>query len=193
MRDFKQFYYKMLLESPKRGGEFIPMESETENARIIYNNIIENSTNYKLVYTTKDGTPIDIWEEVDGNDYTIYFVPKNGDDFIYGYVTYELFDDGGIETTSVYNRPIYHGLAQLVYNKYLIPTYRYVMSNSIHSNDGRKFWEKLVMWNIGSRKIEIWDNINQKPIQNVRKLSELVNYYGNSDDFENLRIKIYQH
>jgi hypothetical protein len=98
-------------------------------------------------------------------------------------------DDGGIVTTSVYNRPMYVGLAQGVYNRYLIPTYQYIMSNGEHSQKGRKFWRKIVSANL-DKNVELINIETNQSVQRIKDVKELDQYYGDTPDYEKYRIKI---
>ena len=189
MKNFKTFFHKTLLETPRNTGEFESGYSDTAIAQTQYKDIFDNPDDYKLVFKLYETHPVYLYENVDGNDVSCYFVPKN-DDFIYGYATYELRDDGGIEMWSVYNRPMYYGLAQSVYNNYIIPKYKYILSNSHHSLNGRGFWRKLVMSNAGKRHIDIWDIHDNVSIKDIKSLKDLDDFYGNFEKFEKYRIRI---
>jgi hypothetical protein len=169
-------------------GEFDSEFSDTQIAQNIYNEILKNPSKYKKVFTLKGNHSIDLYEFADGSDIMLYFFPQH-DNFIYGYVTYECKNDGGIEIYSVYNRPMYFGLAQSVYNQYLIPKYDYVMSHNQHSQKGKNFWEKIVAFNI-DKNITIYDTIDQKTVKNVNDSSDLNEFYGNTPNYERYRIKI---
>ena len=188
MTTFKEYYIQTLLESPMNTGEFDSELSDTRIAQNIYSEILKTPSKYKKVFTLKGKYAIDLYEYVDGSDIILYFVPQH-DNFIYGYVTYEHKNDGGIEIYSVYNRPMYFGLAQSVYNQYLIPKYNYVMSHNQHSQKGKSFWEKIVSFNI-DKNITIYDVIDRTNVKNVSSSSDLSEFYGNTPNYERYRIKI---
>lgn len=169
-------------------GEFHSEFSDTAIAQDMYEQILKDSQKYKHVHTLESEYPIYLYEHRDGDDVMVYFVPKN-DNFIYGYVTYELKTDGGIEMYSVYNRPMYPGLAQQVYNNYLIPKYSYIMSHSQHSEKGKNFWRKIVSSNL-KRNVVIWDVETDSVVEKINNINELDNFYGDGIDYEKYRIKV---
>lgn len=185
---FDKFYYKTLLETPINTGEFESEYSDTPIAKAMYSDIIGNPE-YKLVHTFYPDThPVYLYEKKDDNDVAIYFVPKN-DKFIYGYVSYEETNDNGAIMMGVYNMPEYHGLAQGVYNRYIIPKYSYIMSSGRHSPMGQSFWKKIINSNL-DKKIEIWDMEIQKPILTINNSSQVSDFYGDEEDYARYRIKI---
>ena len=174
-------------ESPKNTGEFESEYSDTLVAQQKYSEI-RNDENIKNVFTLyRDTNPVYLYEERDGNDITLYFVPEN-DDFIYGYATFEE-NDGGAIMTSVYNRPMYFGLAQGVYNKYIIPKYKFIMSDGNHSPDGKKFWKKIIASNL-DKNVSIWDVVNRKDVIKITNPNQVDEFYGDKTDYERYRIKI---
>ena len=187
-KTFKQFFYKTLIESPRNTGDFVSEYSDTPTAMIKYDDIMKDKS-IKVVHTLyPDSHSVYLYEERDENDITLYFVPKN-DNFIYGYATYEVTNDGGAIMTSVYNRPMYFGLAQGVYNKYIIPTYNYIMSDGNHSPDGKKFWKKIINSNLDKR-VEIWDFEMNKSLMIIDDPNQIDKFYGDTFPYEKYRIKI---
>jgi hypothetical protein len=192
MKPFKEFFFrKLMMESPKNTGDFDPGYSDTSEAKKIYNDVINDPNSEKVFTMFPDTYPVHLYLVREGHDRMLYFVPTN-DDFIYGYATYEMRSDGGIEMYSVYNRGMYHGLAKSVYQKYLIPNHPYIMSHSEHSNSGRNFWRSLVLSNLGERKVTIWDMKTNKDIKTINNISELDDYYSDNEDYERYRIRIYR-
>ncbi len=176
------------MESPMDTGDFDSGYSDTSQAKMIYDEIL-NDPSYKKVYTMfPDTHPVHLYLLEDGIDRMLYFVPTN-DNFIYGYATYEMQPDGGAEMISVYNKGMYHGLAQGVYMKYILPNHPYIMSNGRHSNSGRKFWKSIAFQNLG--KITIWDTVEERDIKTIMETSELDEYYNDNGDYERYRIRIY--
>jgi hypothetical protein len=120
----------------------------------------------------------------------LYFVPRN-DKFIYGYATYELLPDGGVEMVGVYNRPMYFGLAQYVYIKYILPKYKYIRSSGQHSESGSKFWRKLVgYFSRNGKTVDIWDSKHNKIINHILNVDELDDFYGDEALYQRYRIQI---
>lgn len=179
------------MESPMSTGDFDSGYSDTEQAMQMYADILDNPDYNKVFTLFPDTHPIHLYLLEDGDDRMLYFVPTN-DKFIYGYATYEMRSDGGIEMYSVYNRGMYHGLAKVVYQKYLIPNHPYIMSHSEHSNSGRTFWKSLVSSNLKEKKVTIWDMVDEKDIKIVSNIQDLDEYYGNNEDYERYRIRIYR-
>lgn len=170
-------------------GEFKSEYSDIRIAQSIYDEVVDDPDN-KIVDTFyPDSHPVYLYEIRDGNDIVIYFVPKN-DKFIYGYASYEETPDGGAMMVGVYNMPMYHGLAQAVYNRFIIPKYRYIMSSGRHSPMGQSFWKKIVLSNLNTSKVEIWDVNTNSPIQKIKNIPELKLFYGDDVDYERYRIKI---
>lgn len=191
MIKFKEFFIKSLLhESPKNTDDFESPYSDFPMAQDMYNQIILNPNEYKKVFTLHDKHKVDLMLNQDGDDMMLYFVPREGD-HIHGYATYELRDDGGIEMVSVYNRPLYFGLAQSVYMNYLILNHKYVMSNGFHSKSGKSFWRKIVSFALfKNMNVYIWDDIKNIKITNIVNIQELDEFYGDDVDFERYRIRV---
>lgn len=191
MVPFKKFFITTLNESPYRTGDFENPYSDLRDAKKIYKDIQTNPYKYKLVYTLFDKYKVFLYElDEGGGDKVIFFYPDN-DDFIYGYVSFSELDDGGIETSGVYNQSMYRGLAQKVYNDYLLEKYRYILSSSRHSPDGERFWSGLISYSlVGGNNVYIYDAQTEKDIQQVNHLNDVKKFYGNEEDFERYRIKI---
>lgn len=188
IKSFEKFFHKTLLETPMNTGEFESEYSDTLIAMGKYTDVM-NNLDKKLVFTLYPDThPVYLYEEKDGNDVVVCFVPKN-DKFIYGYVSYEETQDNGAIMSGVYNRPEYLGLAQGVYNRYLIPKYDYIMSSGRHSPMGQSFWGKIIKANFDKR-VEIWDIEKGEGILKINNIDDVSNFYGNGEDYERYRIKI---
>lgn len=190
---FKEFFLKrMIQESPTNTGVFDTPYSDIGEAQEIYTIIKNDPENYEIVYSIFNEHKVDLVLNREGDDATLYFVPRN-DKFIYGYATYGYRQDGGIEMVSVYNRPLYFGLAQHVYLEYLIPHHKYVLSNGFHSKSGKSFWYKVVIFGLGKgMNVTIWDDKIGKDVHIVNSGKDLEKYYGDDMDYERYRIKIWK-
>jgi hypothetical protein len=185
---FKEFYYKLLSESPTNISNDDEYFSENVRASEMYEEIISSPEQYKKVFSLKGQYPINLYENQEDNDVMCYFLPTNGNDFIYGYVFYELRNDGGIITTSVYNNKKFVGLAYRVYDEYLIPKFGYVMSDGSHTERGRNFWRKIVRNNLGNACI--WDYVKNEKVSDITSINDLEKYYGGGLDFGRFRVRI---
>lgn len=186
---FREFYYKLLKETPHNISNSDEYYSELASASNIYDEIV-NSGEYVKVFTINGEYPIDLYSKKDDNDIMCYFLPTNGNNYIYGYVYYTLLNDGGVITTSVYNDKKYVGLAFKVHIKYLLTTYKYVMSDGNHTPRGRNFWRNLIIFNIKKHPIHIWDMVNNVSVLTVNHPNDVDNFYGDEIDYERYRIRI---
>lgn len=188
MIKFKEFFYKTLLETPMNSGVFDSEYSDTQIAQQKYADIMMDD-NIRCVHTLYPDTyPVYLYEEREGNDIMLSFVPEH-DNFIYGYATYEETSDGGAVMGSVYNRPTYVGLAQGVYNRYLIPKYLYIMSDGRHSAKGRNFWRNIVTANL-DKNISVWDISTNSSVIHIENIKQLDKFYGDDVNYERFRLKI---
>lgn len=191
MKTFKEFFIKSLIqESPQNTGVFETPYSDTRLAMDMYDEIMTSPQDYKKVHTLFDKHKVDLMLKQENNDMMLYFVPRN-DKFIYGYATYELLPDGGVEMVGVYNRPMYFGLAQYVYREYILPTHGYIRSNGQHSISGRNFWRKLVIhFLVAGKQVGIWDMNQNKIIKSVSHVREIDDFYDDDIKYDRYRIQI---
>ena len=189
MKTFKEFYYELLSETPHNISDDDEYFSELLKGSDMYDEII-SSDEYIHVFTLNGYPPIQLLENIDGSDVMCYFMPTNGNDYIYGYVYYTKLDNGGVITTSVYNDKKHLGLAFKVYVDYLIPKYKFVMSDGNHTDKGKSFWKKLVIFALKKYNITIFDMKTGNNVKNITHHNELQEFYGDDIDFERYRIKI---
>ena len=190
MKNFKEFYYNLLSETPM----FVGDSREDYSLDIImakekYKDIKSNPEKYTLVRSNDDKISVDLYEEYDKNEVICWFVSKNND-FVLGYVAYDKLDDGGIETTSVYNDKQVKFLAFKVYMYYLVDEFKYIRSDKRHTNSGKVFWENIVSFSLGNGfSVFIIDASTGDILKNISNVGELSNYYGDEHS-EKYRIKI---
>ena len=190
MKNFKEFYYNLLRESPINISDWTDDDyySNTREAMDIYSKVV-NDTEYKKVFELTQ--LIHLYESEIDDEVICYFVPTNNN-FIYGYVCYDKLPDGGIITTSVYNDKKMHGLAYRVYNEYLLKNFKYVMSDGRHTPKGKTFWSRMVSDNLHKNDTfcSVYDTLTNKTMVEIKNISDLNLYYGDAIDFERFRIKI---
>lgn len=186
---FQEFFFKLLQETPHNISNSDEYYSEIISASGIYDDVVNNGE-YVHSFTISGNYPIDLLEKREENDVICYFVPTNGNNYIYGYVCYDVLADGGVVTTSVYNDKKYPGLALKVYNEYLLGKYKYVMSDGNHTPRGRNFWRQLVVVNLKKRTVTIWDKKTNTE-RGVLNPNDLDEFYGDGLDYERYRIRIY--
>lgn len=192
MKAFKEFYYKLLSESPMNIGDaddFYNME--TKEAMAKFSEILDDPSRYKKVFTFNTNPELFLYEEYDGGDVVCWALPSNNN-FVYAYVAYEQRLDGGIITTSVFNDPKFPQVAYKIYMDYLLKRYKYIMSDKRHTPRGRGFWVKIISNNImdNTKELSIYDLTDDRQILIITHFSDIDRFYGNNEDFERYRIKI---
>lgn len=189
MSNFDQFFYEFLRESPMFIGDNREDYSlDTIMAQEKYSEIFEYSTNFKKVRSADDKISVDLYEEEDSNEIICWFVPTNNR-FVYGYVAYNKLNDGGIETTSVFNDKSVRFLAYKVYLYYLLETYNYIISDKRHSGSGKKFWQNIVTHTLNHYKVSVINAQTFQEMDEIITINDLEKYYGDVS-FEKFRIKI---
>lgn len=153
-----------------------------------YNEILEYPEKFKKVSESNTEIPVDLYEEQDGTEIICWFVPKNNK-FIVGYVSYNILNDGGIETTSVFNDKSFQFLAYKVYLYYLLRKYPYIMSDKRHTRSGKRFWENIVNFSLKSYKVSMINAETMEEVELIKSIRDLEKYYGDASA-EKYRIKI---
>lgn len=189
MKKFSEFYYELLKESPHNISDDDEYFSEILKGNDLYKEIKNSPDSYKKVFVMNTTPPIELWEQQDGDDRMCYFLPTNGNDFIYGYVYYEVTADGGCITTSVYNDKKYLGLAFKVYNEYLLTKFNYVMSDGNHTPKGKNFWRNLLTFNKDKHRM-IWDMSNNSKAIDIEEPKDMDEFYNDSMEYEKYRVRI---
>jgi hypothetical protein len=161
---------------------------DTIMAQEKYSDIINNPNHYKFVRSHDSSISVDLYEEYDNNEVICWFVPTNNT-FVLGYVAYNILNDGGIETTTVFNDKQVPFLAFKVYMYYLLEKYNYILSDKRHTGSGKKFWENLVNFTVNTKKVTVMDHSTNDTIEEIKDSKELEKYYGDVYS-EKYRIKI---
>jgi len=189
MIKFKDFYHTLLSETPMYIGDSREEYSlDTIMAQEKYADIFENPNSYKLVRSHDSSISVDLYEEVDGDEVICWFVPTNNN-FVLGYVAYNVLNNGGIETTSVFNDKQVPFLAFKVYIHYILEKYTYLLSDKRHTGSGKKFWQNLVAFTLKTKRVSIIDHASNKELEEITSIQQLEKYYGDVYS-EKYRIKI---
>ncbi len=91
MKSFKEYYLRYISESPERTG---PLGFENKTNEELGHTGITTSNAYSKVFEIPSFN-VSIWQYQDGDDFISHFVDNKTNESV-GYVTYEIFEDGGV-------------------------------------------------------------------------------------------------
>lgn len=190
--NFSYYHSKeqFLKENPMRAGDFDSYDYEENNPSEIYDMVLHNNSNYELIHQQKhnNGVTISFYQSEDSGEYDLKLIPSNIKEIV-GHVTYEI-KDGGVLIGSVYNQPIFKGLIFKVFFDYFLEKFDFVMSGTVHSNKGERFWQRIV--DKGLRlgyNVSVIDVVSKETVK-INNTSELMDYYGDDLKFEKYRFRI---
>lgn len=181
---------QLLKEISMRVGNFDSYDYVEDNPSDIYSRVIHKNSGYKLIHQQKhnNGLTVYFYQTEDSGEYDLKLISDNLKEVV-GHVTYEIVGDG-VLIGSVYNQPLFKGLIFKVFFDYFLENFKFIMSGTVHSNKGERFWQKIVDKSLSlGYTVTVINAISNKSSK-INNVNELLDYYGEDNKFEQYRFKI---
>jgi hypothetical protein len=190
--NFSYYHSKdqLLKENPMRVGNFDSYDYAEDNPSDIYSRVTHQNSGYKLIHQQEhnNGLTVYFYQSEDSGEYDLKLISSNLKEVV-GHVTYEIIGDG-IVIGSVYNQPLFKGLIFKVFFDYFLENFKFIMSGTVHSNKGERFWQKIVDKSLSLEYIVTVIDVNSNESIKINNVNELLDYYGEDNKFERYRFKI---
>lgn len=181
--DFSLFY-NLLFEMPRAISDNVDLRDSSSRISEIEEMAPEGFIDQEpFDYFTLNKINIQVFNIGHSSKLVEFVFVRSDNDKIIAVFSGERTSDGGVETEFIETRRgEYKGsLMGLIYSKFLLNHFKYIMSDSMLSGKGQRFWmNNFVNWKRKGLNIVAY-NIMDKTIYPVKNTDELQTYIGKSD------------